>query len=120
MPALRSQILLDILTDLANLERRAFHFREGHGVDQVPGPNHRAQLAEIHLRNDHGFKTSQDFTKVFREGIQVPQMCAGNWLTFALHSLDRRSDRAVSRSPSQHQDLSSLFSEDFHGRNISR
>src|SRR6266446_376592 len=47
-------------------------------------------------------------------------MRAGNTRAFALHLLDRRSDRTVSRSPAKHQDLSGLFAEHFHQRNISR
>src|SRR5437016_11089312 len=45
-------------------------------------------------------------------------MRAGNTRAFALHLLDRRSDRTVSRSPAEHQDLSFLLTKDFHQRNV--
>src|SRR5215813_4456675 len=69
--AATSQILFNLSDNLADLERAALHFRERHRIDQVPRPDHRAELAQVHLRNNHRFKCRQHFTKVAREWIQV-------------------------------------------------
>src|SRR5688572_14481322 len=83
------QILLYFPNNLADLERAAFHFREGNGVDQVTGADHGGELAEVHLGNDHGFESRQHLTQISRERIQVSKMRRRNTLSFTLHLLNR-------------------------------
>src|SRR5947207_14148202 len=70
-PRTRLQILLNLPNNLPNLEWSAFHFREWNRIDQILRANHRAQLAEIHFGNDHGFESGKHFAEVLREWIQM-------------------------------------------------
>src|SRR5882724_9224271 len=85
MPALPGlQILFNLADDLANLERAALNFRKRNRINQILRPNHGAELAQVHLRDNHSFKPGQHFTEIFWEGIQVLQVRRRNALALAL------------------------------------
>jgi hypothetical protein len=46
------------------------------------------ELPQVHLRNDHCFKSGKHFAEVSREWVSVTQMSGRNALPVALHLLD--------------------------------
>src|SRR5438552_1950512 len=75
-PRSQLQIFLNLSYNLPNLEWAALNFRERNRVNQIPRADHRAELAEIHLRHDHSFESGKHFTEILRERIQMAQMGA--------------------------------------------
>src|SRR6266542_5519055 len=110
-PRSQLQILLDLSHNLANLEWPTFDLGKGNRIDQISRANHRAQLAEIHLRYDHGFESGKNFTKVLWEGIQVTQMRRRYWFAFIAQLFHRRSDRSIGCTPAQHHTLPGFITD---------
>src|ERR1044072_6558603 len=68
-PVLALQILFNLSNNLPDLEPPSLNFRERYRIDQILRSNHRAELTEVHLRNDYRFESLNNFTKVLRERI---------------------------------------------------
>src|SRR6266566_6074268 len=86
-----SQILFNLPHNFSNLEWSALNLRESNGINQILRTHHGAELAQIHLRNNYGFKSGEHFTEILRKGIQMTKMRRRNALAFALKSFDRRA-----------------------------
>ena len=72
-------------------------------VDEVLRAQQQGQLAEVHLGHQHLVVALQHVAEVVREGVQVAQVRLRDVVAGLAHAAYAGADRAVRRSPAQHE-----------------
>ena len=95
----------DGLGELGRLERQPAHVVVADGVDEVLAAQQQRELAEVHLRHQHLVVALEDLAEVLRERVEVAQVRLRDVVARLADPAYAGADRAVRRSPADHQHL---------------
>ena len=93
----------DSILDLLHGKRLAAHLAEGLGVDQEPGPQQHAELAEVHLGHDHMGEGLEQWANAFAERVDIANVAMRDGYTLGPQGQHGLFDGAVGAAPADDQ-----------------
>ena len=95
----------DDVGEHGGLERQAAHLVVADDVDEVLRAQQQRELAEVHLGDQHLVVAREDVAEVLGERVEVTQVRLRDLVAGLAHAAHACADRAVRRTPAEHEHL---------------